>query len=67
MDREKVMTDREKVLKGLEMCASERIQCRDCPYRPDGVKCDKQLMTDAIRLIREQGGDSHGKDASLRA
>lgn len=60
------MPDREKVLKGLEMCASERIQCLDCPYRPDGVKCDKLLMTDAIRLIREQGGDSHGKDAALR-
>ena len=63
---EKWIDIKEKVLKGLEMCASERIQCRDCPYRPDGVKCDKRLMTDAIRLIREQGGDSHGKDAAQR-
>ena len=60
------MPDREKVVKGLECCTRTTSYCGDCPYRPDGVKCDKQLMTDAARLIRE-GGDRRGPDAPQRA
>ena len=61
------MPDREKTIKGLEACSSERILCRECPYRPDGVLCDKKMMQDALKLLRAQGGDRNGNHAALRA
>ena len=56
------MIDREKVIKGLEICSDcgfcETIRKYDlrCPYRnDDGKGCDRsQLLMDALALLNEQ-------------
>ena len=49
------MIDREKVIKGLEICFSDSY-CDDCPYKnicyEDGMM--QQLMQDTIALLKEQ-------------
>ena len=64
------MTEREKVIKGLELCSREHpmtIGCLlDCPYdNVDG--CKKKLMQQALALLKAQepveptiGGDADG-------
>ena len=47
------MADREKVLKGLEICISP--VCRtDCPYYNDRDGCSLMLMQDALELLKAQ-------------
>ena len=48
------MPDREKVLKGLELCTdiSGRL-CVSCPYYTD-TDCPEQLCADALALLKEQ-------------
>lgn len=49
------MTDREKVIRGLECCNAPN-RHEDCPY--DGAAhyniCTHHLLTDAIALLREK-------------
>ena len=48
--------DREKVIKGLE-CCHDTVDCRHCPYPCYCEYADawpKQLMTDALALLKEQ-------------
>lgn len=46
------MTDREKVIRGLECCAV--VNCgHECPYAPIGG-CRVKVLRDAIALLREQ-------------
>ena len=49
------MPDREKVIRGLEICFTPEAKCRDCPYDPDGFvpACTKALVKDAIALLKE--------------
>ena len=51
------MTDREKVVKGLEVC-TQPSSCRKCPYWRvyDSTieQCAKELMLDALELLKEQ-------------
>ena len=56
------MTDREKVIKGLEICSAGKEHapndrdCTSCPYYPagyTGCTC-KSLMTDVLVLLKEQ-------------
>ena len=52
------MTDREKVIKGLEMCIKD-IECTGCPYEndcfaQDGNPFGTSMMRDALALIKEQ-------------
>ena len=51
------MTDREKVVKGLEVCTQPG-SCRECPYWRvyDSTieQCVKELMLDALELLKEQ-------------
>lgn len=45
------MSDREKVIRGLELCAGT--DCIGCPYR--GVSpCQNKLAADALALLKEQ-------------
>lgn len=45
------MADREKVMRGLELCACT--DCVGCPYR--GVSpCQNKLAADALAMLREQ-------------
>lgn len=45
------MPDREKVIRGLELCAGT--DCIGCPYR--GVSpCQNKLAADALALLKEQ-------------
>ena len=49
------MTDREKVMKGLEICTKSMCSCDGCPYLNDtGITCDAMtdLMRDALDLIK---------------
>ena len=47
----KKMAEREKVIRGLELCAST--DCVGCPYR--GVSpCQNKLAADALALLKDQ-------------
>ena len=50
------MTDREKVIKGLETCYCPPSKCEDCPYYdlPDEQICNNALCLDALALLKEQ-------------
>ena len=48
------MTDREKVIKGLEIHLKGNSRCKGCPYPNNGL-CGDQLMADALALLKEQG------------
>ena len=45
------MPDREKVIKGLEMC--KIMYCDECPY-DDEDNCHLYLNQDALELLKEQ-------------
>ena len=52
------MPDREKVIKGLEICVDRvpgKYTCNECPYEVDGNYCERNLAKDAITLLKEQG------------
>ena len=48
------MTDRDKVIKGLEHCSEDG--CKDCPYETDCMMADgfSELAKDALELLKEQ-------------
>lgn len=51
------MIDREKVIKGLEICANRvpgKYDCTECPYEINGNWCEINLTNDAISLLKEQ-------------
>lgn len=50
------MADREKVIKGLEICYCPPSKCEDCPYHnlPDEQSCNDVLCLDALYLLKEQ-------------
>ena len=50
------MPDREKVIKGLEICYCPPSKCEDCPYHdlPDEQSCNDTLCLDALSLLKEQ-------------
>ena len=54
------MTDREKVIKGLECLAQKQAptanSCKDCGYinRPSFAICVKDIASDALELLKEQ-------------
>ncbi len=47
------MADREKIIKGLEMCRVGHCDYR-CPYASINVGCKNQLLDDAMNLLKEQ-------------
>lgn len=47
------MTDREKVLKGLECLITNETPCEGCPYNGSGY-CLKNIAEDARELLKEQ-------------
>ena len=52
------MTDREKVIKGLQgvfRCVSPvNHTCRDCPYQDNHVECVRRVLNDALALLKVQ-------------
>ena len=49
--------DRNKVIKGLEVCSDLFGNCYDCPYMANGgdpEQCDRQAFKDALVLLKEQ-------------
>ena len=48
------MTDRERVIKGLEHCSEDG--CKECPYEQDCTMADgfSELASDALTLLKEQ-------------
>ena len=58
------MIDRQKVIKGLELCR-EGCCHSGCPYNHINVGCRKHLDTDAIELLKEQESEAkwiYGED-----
>ena len=52
-----MMANREKVIKGLEICVNRvpgKYDCNECPYEKDGNYCEINLTNDAIALLKEQ-------------
>lgn len=47
------MTDREKVIKGLEIHLKPNSRCAGCPYPNNGL-CGDQLYRDALALLKAQ-------------
>lgn len=45
------MSDKEKVIKGLEHCISADKTCTGCPY--EGTTCTTTLNADALALLKE--------------
>lgn len=52
------MTDREKVIKGLECCLEKECKGGGCPYSEEGSKCD-YLLYDALSLLKEKEEEHH--------
>lgn len=51
------MPNREKVIKGLEICVDRipgKYTCNECPYEIDGNYCEINLTHDAIDMLKEQ-------------
>lgn len=51
------MIDREKVIKGLEVCVNRvpgKYGCHKCPYEIDGNDCEINCTKDALALLKEQ-------------
>ena len=48
------MPDREKVIKGLEVCTSKPCYCTDCPYKANCCLDSQEVMEDALALLKEQ-------------
>ena len=51
------MADKEKVIKGLEICVNRvpgKYDCNECPYEIDGNCCEINLAKDALKLLKEQ-------------
>ena len=49
------MPDREKVIKGLEMCSSPYVRCGECPYRgtsDDTSSCQTIMQREAVELLK---------------
>lgn len=48
------MTDRERVIKGLEHCSEGG--CKECPYEQDCTMADgfSELASDALELLKQQ-------------
>jgi hypothetical protein len=61
------MPDREKVIKGLEICYCPPAKCEDCPYHdlPVEKSCNVTLCLDAISLLKEQDEQIKNRDESL--
>ena len=65
------MTDREKVIKGLEICSKHGawhgLDCeineayKDCPYRGCKTGCIVTIAKDALALLKEQEPARHGQ------
>lgn len=52
-----MMPDREKVIKGLEICKERNYCCPECPYydRDAEMGChSNELMAEALALLKEQ-------------
>ena len=50
------MPDREKVIKGLELCRKLTDSCEGCPYEnvPPVENCMLTMHDDALTLLKEQ-------------
>ena len=48
--------DREKVIKGFELCNTPGMNCKYCPYNslPDNENCSDTLVRDVLALLKEQ-------------
>ena len=50
------VSDREKVIKGLEMCEGQPENCGlfECPYFNKRCSCEDEMHMDALAIMKEQ-------------
>ena len=63
------MPDREKVIKGLEICKERNYCCTECPYYDldAAMGChSNELMADALALLKEQEMDTEALKKSYK-
>lgn len=52
------MIDRDKVMKGLELCSrlasGKKADCSKCPYNSEELRCSGHLLVDALGLLKAQ-------------
>ena len=50
------MSDREKIIKGLDVCFNLQTKCSECPYNDIELvsECTQSLGNDTINLLKEQ-------------
>ena len=51
------MADIEKVVRGLEICTADDIECDKCPYDGEGryeYGCETVMKRDALELLKEK-------------
>jgi hypothetical protein len=51
------MAEREKVIKGLELCKQDAKLCfseTECPYQCEFPRCCLKLMADTLELLKER-------------
>ena len=60
------MMNRQKVIKGIDICL-QRFRCgEDCPYyNYEKIGCMEQLREDALELLKEQEEQIKNRDESL--
>ena len=46
--------DKEKIIKGLEICTTRPCYCTDCPYKKECCLDSQDVMEDALSLLKEQ-------------
>ena len=58
--------EREKILEALECCKSKENQCKRCSYYKDETSpCFRQMLADALALIRELTEENDQKDETI--
>ena len=60
------MTDREKVIKGLNCCAhTDGINCIYCPYDNTSEDCTALMSMDVLALLKEQDAEIREKNQRI--
>lgn len=59
--------ERDKVIKGFELCHTPGMNCKYCPYNslPDNENCSDTLVRDVIAMLKEQESEAkwiYGED-----
>ena len=46
-----MIIEKDMVVKGLQCCTKQIMECNECPYQPLGIGCIETLKRDALALM----------------